>query len=96
MDEEETKEKANENFEKKREEMRKKDEEKTEKNWKRREKNRKKKSGKADVNGGDQHGKASDKANDGPAFPKKDAETDGDELPAITVEDVGVIIHENN
>ena len=94
MDEEVTREKADEEFEKKREEMRKKDEEKTEKNRKRRDKNKKKKSGKGDgkeqaTNGG-VDGLTTSSAS------KHDNGTDIDPPPPTAVENVGVIIHDDD
>lgn len=99
MDEEVANEKADDDFEKKREEMRKKDEEKTEKNRRRREKKKNKgKGGNAEAENDNSEGNVDGKANvarvtlPGP----KQGEDSGDELPATTTEDVGVIIHDDD
>ncbi|CAD6567860.1 MAG: hypothetical protein ASARMPREDX12_000822 [Alectoria sarmentosa] len=99
MDEEVAREKADEEFEKKRAEMRKKDEEKTGKNRKRRDK--KKNKGK-DGDGEDENDKKAKNVNgkakpDRVALPgPKQDEESGDEIPATTAEDVGVIIHDDD
>jgi len=95
MDEEVAEEKADGDFEKKREAMRKKDEEKTGKNRKRREKNKKKKGDKDDIRVEGKDGKATEKAIRGRPLLRKDDEPDGDEVPATTPEEVGVIIHDD-
>lgn len=96
MDEEVAREKADEDFKKKREEMRKRDEEKTGKNRKRREKNKKKKGGKGGTQGEGTDEKATERIVERLHLPKKDDEPDGDDLPATTAEDVGVIIHDDD
>ena len=99
MDEEVSREKADEAFEKKREELRKKDEEKTGKNRRRREKKNKGKGGNAeDKNDDKPEGNANGKPNLGrAALPgSKHGEESEDELPATTAEDVGVIIHDDD
>lgn len=99
MDKEVAREKADEEFEKKREEMKKKDKEKTEKNRRRRDKKKNKgKGGNAELDNDKPEGNINGKANLGRATlpgAKKDEES-GDELPAQTAEDVGVIIHDDD
>lgn len=97
MDQEVAREKADEEFEKKREELRKKDEEKTEKNRKRRDKNKKKKGGKDGGKGEGTDGDAIAKKNRSLLVPPRlvhDEECDA--LPVATVEDAGVIIHDDD
>ena len=98
MDEEVSREKADEEFERKREEMKKKDEEKTGKNRKRREK-QKKKAAKSD-------GKAEGidketKTKTGgvrvlQSGPKLDNEAEDKDVPSKTTEEVGMIIHDDD
>ena len=99
MDEEVAREKADEEFERKREEMRKKDEEKTGKNRKRREKKKNKgKDGNWEADHAKQEGNTNGMIKPGhfaSSGPKQDEES-GDELPASTAEDVGVIIHDDD
>ncbi len=99
MDEEVAREKADEEFERRREEMRKKDLEKTEKNKRRRDKKKnKRKDGNEEVEGEKPEGKMNGKANLGRVTlpgPQRD-EASGDEIPATTAEDVGVIIHDDD
>lgn len=99
MDEEVAREKADEEFEKKRDEMRKKDEEKTGKNRRRRDKKKNKgKDGNSEAENDKQEGNTNGKAKLGHVTlpgPKQDEES-GDELPATTAEDVGVIIHDDD
>ena len=100
MDEEVAREKADEEFEKKKEEHRRKDEEKTEKNRRRRDKKKKNKGkdGNPQAEGDQLEEKSVQKAGlarvtlPGP----KQAADSGDELPATTAEDVGVIIHDDD
>ena len=99
MDQEVAREKADEEFERKRDEMRKKDEEKTGKNRRRREKKKNKgKDGSGEVGNDMQEANMNGKANLGRVSlpgPKQDKDS-GDELPATTAEDVGVIIHDDD
>ncbi|KAF6239286.1 hypothetical protein HO173_002547 [Letharia columbiana] len=99
MDEEVAREKADEEFERKKEETRKKDEEKTGKNRKRREKKKNKgKDGNGEADHDNQGGNMNGMSKlDRVTLPglKQDVES-GDELPATTAEDVGVIIHDDD
>ena len=101
MDEEMAREKADEAFEKKRDEMSKKDLEKTEKNRRRRDKKKQKNKGKdgvADAEDDKREGQTNGKTKLSRVTlpgPKQDEES-GDELPATTAEDVGVIIHDDD
>lgn len=99
MDEEVAREKADEEFERKREEMKRKDEEKTGKNRRRRDKKKSKgKDGNAEVESDKREGSMNGKSKLGRVAlpgPKQDEES-GDELPATTAEDVGVIIHDDD
>ena len=99
MDEEVSREKADEAFERRREEMRKKDEEKTGKNRKRREKNKKKKAGTDGDHDGAKYeiikGDVADSLTTSPGR-EQDKGPDVDDLPATTAEDVGVIIHDDD
>ena len=101
MDEEMAREKADEAFEKKREELSKKDLEKTEKNRRRRDKKKMKNKGKdgaVDVEDDRREGQTNVKTKlsrvtlPGP----KQGDDSGDEVPATTAEDVGVIIHDDD
>lgn len=99
MDEEVAREKADEEFERKREDMRKKDEEKTGKNRRRRDKKNKKGKGENEEAENEKeernmNGKAK-LGRDALPGPKQDEEL-GDEIPATTEEDVGVIIHDDD
>lgn len=99
MDEEVAREKADDDFEKKREQMRKKDEDKTEKNRRRREKKKNKgKGGNPEVENDKSERHMNGKATVGRVtLPgPKQGEDSGDELPATTAEDVGVIIHDDD
>ena len=96
MEEEVVREKADEEFEKKREEMKKKDEEKTGKNRRRREKSKTKKKG-------DGKGKVENSGTDGQQVEANDpskglqmGEVGAEQTSASTVEDVGVIIHDDD
>lgn len=98
MDEEVAREKADEEFERNREETRKKDEEKTGKNRKRRDKKKNKgKDGTGEADHDMQEGKPNGKINLGlVALPGSRQEESGDELPVMTAEAVGVIIHDDD
>ncbi|KAL9017707.1 MAG: hypothetical protein Q9185_004982 [Variospora sp. 1 TL-2023] len=108
MEEENSREKADQEYEVKKEEMRRKDEEKTRKNQRRREKlkARKGKGGKGDVEMGDKDGDSGagegvGKQRLGPAKITRngaDDREDGgeDETVAKSVEDVGVVIHDDD
>ena len=99
MDEEVAREKADEEFERKKEEMRKKDEQKTGKNRRRREKKKNKaKDGSAEAENEKQEEIVNGKSKlDRITLPgPKQDEDSGDELPATTAENVGVIIHDDD
>lgn len=99
MDEEVARENADEEFERKKEEMRKKDEQKTGKNRRRRDKKKNKgKDGNAEAGNEEQEEVVNGKAKYGRITlpgPKQDDES-GDEIPATTVEDIGVVIHDDD
>lgn len=96
MEEEVAREKADEDFGRKREDMKKKDEVKTEKNRKRREKLKNKK--KMDSEAGGKDGRLAGRINGMAATsgPLRKDETSGEDLPATTAEDVGVVIHDDD
>ena len=97
MEEEVAKEEADAEFENKREAMRKKDEEKTGKNRKRREKKRKGKDGKEGAKDGAEHGAMHAQQDGRPLLDLKPSGGVGeDNISASSVEEVGVIIHDDD
>ena len=100
MDEEVSREKADEEFERKREEMKKKDEEKTGKNRKRREKQKKKAAPADGKKEGNENSTMTEKGGArvvqaGKPGPELDEAGDKDG-PSTTVEEVGMIIHDDD
>jgi len=98
MDEEVAREQVDEEFEKRRAELRKKDEEKTGKNRKRREKAKKKEGRSEDKKGETAGGLVKKAKGKDLGTLKSDAtdKVDAGALPATSVEDVGVMIHDDD